>query len=435
MTYDGPVRVFSGVLGFVVALAACGGSDGGEGGFGGGGGEGGSAGAGASGAAGGSGGSGAAGGSGGSGASSSGGSQSGGSSGSQSGGSGGSGGSSGGCQNSLDCGVGEVCDTSRGDCVECVRDQDCPDNLLCTANQCTNACDSDNDCTPFGLLCDVGLGRCYDPGGSGGNGGSGGSSQGGSSGSGGSGGFGGGGSGGTGPVGCNGDVMILLDRSASMQDMGLWQYVVDGINDFTGRNVAGRWGLQRFPMPWTTDPMLPPTCMTIDDCGDYGPCQPIFNQCAGNIAGSSTDDSCTVSDYRTPLVQLGSMSQNASSFLSKIAGLMPDGAFTPSSPAMWGVYDYLDTAVPASRVGRLVLITDGDPTGCSVNRIDTMVALAEQALQQGVRTDVITAGGNISTLNPVAQAGGTGSVKAVTSALQLENQLVNIGAELGCSPQ
>lgn len=179
-----------GALGLGLLLAACGGSDDStSGGFGGSGAEGGSqGGSGQGGSA--QGGSSAGSGQGGSaqGGSAQGGSGQGGSAGSND------------CVNSLDCvdrndGL-SICDTGSGRCVECVVPADCDGDLSCSFNRCVPTCNSDNDCTPLGLLCDLTTGLCAPPGaggagGGGGQGGFGGSAQGGSGGQGGFGGFGG----------------------------------------------------------------------------------------------------------------------------------------------------------------------------------------------------------------------------------------------------
>lgn len=57
------------------------------------------------------------------------------------------------------CGAGKVCDPS-GRCVECSTNADCSAGKRCTQNVCHAACDSDKDCTPSGMLCNLALGVC-----------------------------------------------------------------------------------------------------------------------------------------------------------------------------------------------------------------------------------------------------------------------------------
>lgn len=66
------------------------------------------------------------------------------------------------CVNSLDCQGGQVCDPSTSRCVECVDSADCDAEDFCAGGKCRPGCDSDNDCTPLGLLCDRDAGYCVE---------------------------------------------------------------------------------------------------------------------------------------------------------------------------------------------------------------------------------------------------------------------------------
>jgi hypothetical protein len=57
------------------------------------------------------------------------------------------------------CGQGKVCDPS-GRCVECSTDADCGTARRCIQNVCRAGCDSDKDCTPNGMLCNLAKGVC-----------------------------------------------------------------------------------------------------------------------------------------------------------------------------------------------------------------------------------------------------------------------------------
>jgi len=63
------------------------------------------------------------------------------------------------CGNSLDCPVGQVC--VAGLCAQCGVNADCPDGDVCFDTKCHASCDSDNDCTPLGQLCDLTRGACF----------------------------------------------------------------------------------------------------------------------------------------------------------------------------------------------------------------------------------------------------------------------------------
>jgi hypothetical protein len=62
------------------------------------------------------------------------------------------------CENSLQCPAGTVCKTDR--CVACVFDADCASGEVCVQDACNPGCQSDNQCTPLGMLCDQALGAC-----------------------------------------------------------------------------------------------------------------------------------------------------------------------------------------------------------------------------------------------------------------------------------
>ena len=68
------------------------------------------------------------------------------------------------CVSSTDCASNPdgktTCDTTAERCVECVGDTDCMMGEVCVDQTCRTGCDSDNDCTPQGLLCFQSGGFC-----------------------------------------------------------------------------------------------------------------------------------------------------------------------------------------------------------------------------------------------------------------------------------
>jgi hypothetical protein len=64
------------------------------------------------------------------------------------------------CSSSLDCPNRQVCETTIGRCVECIVQADCGDTRTCVGNACRIRCESDNQCTPLGLLCSANIGYC-----------------------------------------------------------------------------------------------------------------------------------------------------------------------------------------------------------------------------------------------------------------------------------
>jgi hypothetical protein len=62
----------------------------------------------------------------------------------------------------------------------------------------------------------------------------------------------------------------------------------------------------------------------------------------------------------------------------------------------------------------LVLVTDGEPTGCTANDVATVTAEVSAALASSIRTFVIAIGTDAGTANQIASAGGTTTAYMVT---------------------
>ncbi|MCA9631490.1 MAG: VWA domain-containing protein [Myxococcales bacterium] len=231
-----------------------------------------------------------------------------------------------------------------------------------------------------------------------------------------------GGSGGGLPNGCAGDrydgepvpldILIVLDRSGSMQDDGKWGAVTSSINSFlggiTGTGVSA--GISFFPMNWKTDPKLPAGC--AGGCGEYGPC--LFNTC--HFGGGQ--DSCVAADYTQPVVQIAPLPGNASQIQTAISGTTPNGNTTPVAPALAGALTYA-TAYADARPDHqvvVVLATDGDPSGCTNNSVSLAATYAETGNTNTPQVKTFVIGiGDLSALNQIAQKGGTNSAFIVSS--------------------
>lgn len=321
------------------------------------------------------------------------------------------------CANSLDCPDGEVCDPARLHCYECLTPADCGPGKICLENTCR----SDGSVGGAGGGGNGGNGGSSGSGGSGGNGGNGGSS--------GNGGSGGG-------TGC-GDLYLLVDRSASLQDSNRWQDLKGAIQSFVGEAATARMrlGMGFFPVVPSTQPTLPASCTKDSDCGSYGPCLAIFNQCNGGV-GSPVSDSCDVPDYAVPAVNMMAFPAAESSINTKLAAAMPDGGTTPITPALAGALQYARGATQAGRRGAVVLLTDGEPTGCTLNTVQSAAGVADTAFRSNpsVRTYVVGLG-PLQDLNPIAAAGGTNAAYITSSATpqpELVSALRQIRAAEGC---
>lgn len=329
------------------------------------------------------------------------------------------------CKTSLDCPADQVCAPSSSTCVQCVGNNDCRTGDLCGPDQtCHRACVTDKQCKPLGQLCDKTHGWCTSAGSGGAGGADGGTAGSGGTSSGGSGGASSGGSGGTSSGGTGGsdagctkkplDIVVLLDRSASMQDQSKWTNVTQGLGALGAPGVGGV-GLGFFPVAPTGAPP-PSSCTTDADCGAYGPCMPSFNMCNGSY---SADVSCIASDYALPAVPVSPVPGVITKISDAVNGTTPDGSATPMAPALEGTYDYTTSFLKAhpGHIASVLLITDGEPTSCTGNDINGVAAKAAAAFigSPSIKTYVVGIG-TTANLDLVAQAAGTGTAYVVSAA-------------------
>jgi hypothetical protein len=225
-------------------------------------------------------------------------------------------------------------------------------------------------------------------------------------------------------------MFVMLDRSGSMQDGGKWSAVTSALNTFVGLpNLTGlAMGLGFFPVPPTPPP--PPTCTANEQCGPNGLC--LFGMCIG--------DSCEPTDYAKPVVGIAPLPGVGSAITSAIGQTSPNGDTTPTRPALQGAMTYsIDWAANhTDHITIVVLATDGEPTGCMPNSISDVSAVATVGLNSNpsVKTFVIGVGGQLSSLNAIAQAGGTGQatiVSAGNAAQEFLDALNAIRGSIGCT--
>lgn len=216
------------------------------------------------------------------------------------------------------------------------------------------------------------------------------------------------------------DMFVMLDRSGSMQDGGKWGAVTGAIQQFVDLPNLDKlgMGIAFFPtMPATPVPTGP--CTWPTPCATYYECTPGFNLCPGDPAlPIAPNDSCVATDYQTPVVPIADLPGVGAGIKAAIAAQQPEGAITPIAPALEGAIDYATMWAQqhTDRVTVAVLATDGEPTGCVPNGVDSAAAYAEEGLNStpSVKTFVIGVG-DLSALNAIAQAGGTDQVIPVST--------------------
>jgi hypothetical protein len=219
-------------------------------------------------------------------------------------------------------------------------------------------------------------------------------------------------------------MMLLQDRSASMTGSAWWDDVEAGVTTFlaetgsTGLVV----GLQYFPV--RPAGAIPYACARDVECGAYGPCLVGMNVCAGSY---SPGTSCMPADYATPAVDFVELPGGESSLLDSYAAATATGEATPLQPALEAVLPFVRAAVAAERIppASLVLITDGEPTGCTSNTVAGAAAAAAAALAAtpSIATHVIGLGPVDVELAPLAVAGGTGSVQRIDAGTDVATRV------------
>jgi hypothetical protein len=197
------------------------------------------------------------------------------------------------------------------------------------------------------------------------------------------------------------DMYFLVDSSGSMAEEvpggAKWDLVSGALVSFLSdpRNADMGVGIGYFPNAVQTCTAGQPDCL----------CIPIINWCIPLAGGS-----CVVDDYSTPAVPLA-LPPAPLAVVTDIGAHQLSGG-TPTRPAVEGALQYLAqwSEQHPDRKTLLVLATDGDPTGCASNTPADVATLAAAALAgpHAIRTFVIGVGQSLTSLNAIAQAGGSG---------------------------
>jgi EGF-like domain len=225
------------------------------------------------------------------------------------------------------------------------------------------------------------------------------------------------------------DLFFMIDRSASMTVDSKWGSVIAALQAFVGSADASGIGvgLQFFPLAPATS--IPTTCSVDADCGIYGPCrmQQGNKVCTGSLA---PDTSCEPTDYATPEVAIATLPGVQSDVDTALGATLPEGAATPSEPAMEGAVSYATTWAQANpeHLVYIVFATDGLPTGCVLaNTIQGTSDLAQSAFAGAppVPTFVIGVGTELTSLDQIAAAGGTGQAYIVDTGGNVTQQFID----------
>jgi Mg-chelatase subunit ChlD len=182
------------------------------------------------------------------------------------------------------------------------------------------------------------------------------------------------------------DIVIMLDRSASMMDNNKWTGTVAALDTFFAASSSAGIGVGLGVFP----------------------------------VGSS----CNKTMYQNLLVPIGALPQSQTALTTAIAGQMPLGDTTPLQAAIeGGLYAAAQQkAAHPDHVVVVVLATDGTATCVTLDPTPAQSA-ADGLTTNGIMTfTVAMQGSDTTTLNAVAQAGGTGHVFDVTTDITLWSQ-------------
>lgn len=186
------------------------------------------------------------------------------------------------------------------------------------------------------------------------------------------------------------DILILLDRSGSMDYSGTWAEVAPALKGFV------------------TDPASAGLSVGIV----YFP-------------ADTQGDDCNVALYETPAVEVKELPGNAKAMTDSIDKQTQDG-MTPTWGALNGALHYATARQDAHPDHKVILVfaTDGDPTSCAEEDPDKIALLPKSALNyNGVQTFVIAMeGATLDNLNLWAAAGGTGQAYDVSKNPQAFSQ-------------
>jgi hypothetical protein len=218
------------------------------------------------------------------------------------------------------------------------------------------------------------------------------------------------------------DIYVLFDQSGSMNQNVTggtkWDVIKGALTTFV-QNPASNGisiGIGYFPY---VNPAAPGLCMADADCnvaaGNFGPCVgglPIVgcNFFGLPICNCQLADACQASAYN-PDVGIAILPGVQTPIVNSLGAHGPGGG-TPTYPALQGAYKYVNgwaTAHPNEKT-ILVLATDGDPTGCAnntVQSISTDLVAPELAGNPSILTFVIGVGSSLTSLNQIAASGGT----------------------------
>jgi hypothetical protein len=142
---------------------------------------------------------------------------------------------------------------------------------------------------------------------------------------------------------------------------------------------------------------------------------------------------CNASDYEMLAVDLAPAPMVSAAITQELEAQMMAGG-TPTVPLLQGLIAYLQAHPNAGHKPVILLATDGVPDDTCVSPVDgetpntlanaTSIAAAAYAASPSISTFVIGVGSDLSALNAIAQAGGTGTATLVDTGGNAQQQFL-----------
>jgi hypothetical protein len=129
----------------------------------------------------------------------------------------------------------------------------------------------------------------------------------------------------------------------------------------------------------------------------------------------ANNDACAVGNYQTPLVPVTALPDAAGTLATTLTNNGPNANFnTPTKPALEGAIAFAKTLEATGKKTAVVLVTDGEPSGCGSN-VGNSATAAGLGLPT-MKTYVIGVGDLLTNLDQIAAGGGTNKAVIVSTA-------------------
>jgi hypothetical protein len=204
---------------------------------------------------------------------------------------------------------------------------------------------------------------------------------------------------------------FMVDKSLSMNDVNKWPGTVAALKAFFGSASSAGLDVALEFFPLGNSP-----AEFGDGCGGFWGTECNATACAAPMVGAGLLTTASATD---------DAQEHA---LSAAIDLVTPGGWTPTYPALSGALNWARTGQTANPddLYAVVFVTDGEPTQCELSIAEIAKLALSAYMDEGIRTYTIgMEGANTTTLDTIAQAGGTRSSFTVRSGANVEEDLLS----------